>query len=94
MENENNRTGQNVDDPHSGDDTGRRARRGIGRSIRPGSAVPPTVLVADMSEGGLLLHGWRTGPSAYLTAEDSVPVRRALVAAFGADIVSSSPEQP
>lgn len=45
--------------------------------------MPPTVLVADMGQGALYLQGWRAGPSAYLTAEDAVGLRRELERAFG-----------
>ena len=58
---------------------------GIGRSIRPGIAVPATVLVVDMGGGALYLAGWREGPSAYLTPEDAVPLRRELARAFGSE---------
>ena len=58
-------------------------RLGIGRSIRPGTAVPSTILVADMGDGSLLLEGWRDGPSAYLCPTDAMPLRRELAAAFG-----------
>lgn len=71
------------EDFRHGDGKGQQTQRGIGRSIRPGVACPATVLVADMGNGSLFLHGWRDGPSAYLTAEDSVAVLRALAAAFG-----------
>lgn len=60
---------------------------GIERSIRPGTAVPPTLLVADMGNGAMLLQGWRVGPSAYVCAADAGPLRRALAAAFGSDFV-------
>lgn len=60
-------------------------QRGVGRSIRPGRPVPATVLIAEMGSGALLLQGWRIGPNAYLTAEDALPLRRALEAAFGSD---------
>ena len=56
---------------------------GIGYCVRPGAAVPATVLVVDMGDGALLLQGWRTGPSAYVCAADTGPLRRALAAAFG-----------
>ncbi|MGH3828451.1 MAG: hypothetical protein ACRDQX_14970 [Pseudonocardiaceae bacterium] len=56
---------------------------GIGYCIRPGTAVPPTVLVANMDGGALFLQGWRVGPSAYVCAADSAPLREALAAAFG-----------
>jgi hypothetical protein len=63
---------------------------GIGRSIRPGTAVPDTVLVADLCGGGLLLHGWRDGPSAYLSPSDAPALRRELAAAFGATQLARS----
>ncbi len=56
---------------------------GIDPSIRPGTAVPPTVLIADMYGGGLFLQGWREGPNAYLTSSDAISLRRELAAAFG-----------
>jgi hypothetical protein len=56
---------------------------GIVDSIRPCTAVPPTVLIAGMRDGGLFLKGWRDGPSAYLTASDAMPLRCVLAAAFG-----------
>lgn len=42
------------------------------------------VLVAEMGGGSLLLYGWRNGPSAYLSADDAVPLRQAMAAAYGA----------
>ncbi|MGH3927819.1 MAG: hypothetical protein ACRDTT_33965, partial [Pseudonocardiaceae bacterium] len=60
------------------------------RSIRPGTAVPSTVLVSDMGDGSLLLEGWRDGPSAYLSPADAVPFRRQLAAAFGNPNLTSS----
>ncbi|MGQ0776112.1 MAG: hypothetical protein ACT4NY_17090 [Pseudonocardiales bacterium] len=62
---------------------------GIGYCIRPGSDVPPTVLVAEMSDGALLLQGWRVGPSAYVCRADTGPLREALAAAFGSDLASA-----
>ena len=56
---------------------------GIEHSIRPGTAVPPTVLIADMYDGGLFLQGWREGPNTYLTSSDAISLRRELAAAFG-----------
>ena len=55
----------------------------LNRSIRPGVAAPATVLIAEMGGGSLLLQGWRNGPSAYVSADDAVPLRRALAAAYG-----------
>lgn len=85
MKNEGDQEVQGTGDFRHGDSTGRQAQCGIGRSIRPGSSVPATVLVADLGSGALLLQGWRTGPSAYLTADDAAPVRDVLAAAFGSD---------
>jgi hypothetical protein len=56
---------------------------GIEHSIRPGTAVAPTVLIADMYDGGLFVKGWRKGPNAYLTSSDAISLRRELAAAFG-----------
>ena len=72
-----------------GDGSGQPAPLGIERSIRPGVARPATVLVADMGGGALLLQGWRAGPSAYLTAEDAVPLRQVLETAFGSELVTT-----
>src|SRR5262249_34478146 len=55
----------------------------IGHGIRPATAVPLTVLVAEMLNGSLLLHGWRDGPTAYLCPEDAAPLKRELATAFG-----------
>jgi hypothetical protein len=65
------------------DGNGEQTSFGIGLSIRPGTAVPSTVLVADMGDSSLLLAGWRDGPSAYLCSADAVPLRRELARAFG-----------
>lgn len=70
-------------------DTAAVGQGGIGYCIRPGAAVPPTVLVADMSNGALLLQGWRVGPNAYVCAADAGPLREALAAAFGSDLVNT-----
>ncbi len=67
---------------HRGDDSGEQTAVGIGRTIRPGTAVPSTVLMSDMGDGSLLLEGWWEGPSAYLGPADAVPLRRELAAAF------------
>ncbi|MGH3940231.1 MAG: hypothetical protein ACRDTG_16685 [Pseudonocardiaceae bacterium] len=60
---------------------------GIGYCIHPDSAVPPTVLVADMANGAMLLQGWPVGPSAYVCAANTAPLREALATAFGSDSV-------
>lgn len=66
-----------------GDDNGEQTASGIGRSIRPGTAVPSTVLLSDMGDGSVLLEAWREGPSAYLSPSDALPLKRELVRAFG-----------
>lgn len=66
-----------------GDDSSAQTLSDIGRGIRPGAAVPSTVLVAGVGDGSLLLKGWRDGPSVYLSAADAVPLRRELARAFG-----------
>ena len=58
-------------------------RPGNGRSSRPGTPVPSTVLVADTGQGALYPEGWRGGPSAFLTAEDAAGLRQELAEAFG-----------
>jgi hypothetical protein len=65
-----------------GDNQGQ-GQYGIDRSIRPGTAVLDTVLVATICDGGLLLHGCRNGPSAYLSPTDAPALRCELAAAFG-----------
>jgi hypothetical protein len=77
---------------HRGDDSSEQTSSGTGRSIRPGTAVPRSVLVSDMGEG-LLLEAWREGPSAYLSPVDAVPLRRALAAAFGSPDLTPSGNQ-
>jgi hypothetical protein len=78
---------------HRGDDNSERTSSGTGRSIRPGTAVPRSVLVSDMGESSLLLKAWREGPSAYLRPADAVPLRRALAAALGSPDLTPSGNQ-
>lgn len=70
--------------PHHNTDDQRQNKQqhGIGRNIRPSTAVPPTVLVADMGDGPLFLQGRRDGPSAYLSLADAVALRQELTADF------------
>jgi hypothetical protein len=78
---------------HRGDDNSEQTSSGTGRSIRPGTAVPRSVLVSDMGEGSLLLEAWREGPSAYRRPADAVPLRRALAAAFSSPDLTPSGNQ-
>jgi len=66
-----------------GDGDRQPAQHGIVRSVRPGVPVPATVLVCQMGDGALFLHGWRDGPSAYVCADDAALLRQELAAAFG-----------
>ena len=83
MENEHEATQRDSGAGCDGDEAGQLVREGIGRSIRPGTPVPATVLVAEMADGSLLLHGWQDGTNAYLCPQDAEPLRQALAAAFG-----------
>lgn len=90
MQHEGDRADQDADNPRRGDDQ-EYQQRSIRHRIRPGTAVPDTVLVADMGDGSLLLEGWRDGPGAYLSPADAVPLRRELTRAFGSpDLTPSS----
>jgi hypothetical protein len=82
MQHQGNQANQHADHVRHSDDQGQ-GQHGIDRSIRPGATAPDTVLVADLCDGGLLLHGWSDGPSAYLSPSDAPALRRELTAAFG-----------
>lgn len=73
--------GQGTDDQRDGNS--QPPKLGIGRSLRPRTAVPSTVLGADIGDGSLFVQGWQDGPGAYLSPTDTVPFKRALAAAFG-----------
>ena len=63
----------------------------LDHSICPVEPVPATVLVAVMNDGSYLLVGYpHGGPSAYVTAEDAVPLRRVLDTAFGSEQPAST----
>ncbi|MBV8540656.1 MAG: hypothetical protein JO063_08595 [Pseudonocardiales bacterium] len=81
MQHKGDRAGRDTDDQHHGN--GRPAQLDIGRRIRPGTAAPSRMLVADAGDASLFLRGWRDGPSAYLGRAGAVPLRWELVAAFG-----------
>ncbi len=76
-------TAENKDTDAVRDGDGQPVQRGIGHSIRPGVPVPATVLVCQMGDGALFLHGWRDEPSAYVCADDAALRRQELAAAFG-----------
>ncbi|MDQ2883614.1 MAG: hypothetical protein M3Y48_21270 [Actinomycetota bacterium] len=61
--------------------------------IRPGTLVPPTVLVVNMGDGSLVLQTWRDGPSVYLSPADAVPLCRELSTAFASAAVALHAEQ-
>ena len=90
---ENSQPCQDTDHQRHGDGQDQQ-QRGIGRSIRPGTAVTPTAFVSDMGDRSLLTEGcWRDGPSAYLSPTDTAPLRRELAKAFGvADLTPGGSE--
>jgi hypothetical protein len=77
---ESNQAGQG-DDVRHGADHGQ--GHVISRSIRPGTAVPITVFVTHLPNGGLLLCGFGARRRAYLSPSAATPLRRELAAAFG-----------
>ena len=72
---------------------GNQPSSGLDHCIRPGLPMPETVLLAVMTDGGLLLQGWRSGPCAYMCAADAAPLLRTLEAAFGVDIPTTDHNQ-
>jgi hypothetical protein len=59
-----------------------RQQLGIGRSLRPGTATPPTVLLTELDNGVLVIQGRPDGPRVYLSAADVLPLKRELAVAF------------
>jgi hypothetical protein len=61
-----------------------RAKRSTAAAAVPDWILPchPPLFLADMWAGGLVLHGWRDGPTAYLSPSDAIPLWRELAAAF------------
>jgi hypothetical protein len=58
----------------------------IDHSICPSAPIPAPVLAVVMNGGSYLLFDYpQSGPSAYVAAEDAVPLRQALAAAFGSE---------
>jgi hypothetical protein len=55
---------------------------GIRRGVRPGTAMPPTVLLTELDNGTLVLQGRPDGPRGYLTPADALPLKRELAGAF------------
>jgi hypothetical protein len=70
-----------TDDERHGDGQGHQ-QLCIGCSIRPGTAMPLTVLVTQMDNGTLVLQGRPDGPHVYLSSADALPLRRKLAVAF------------
>lgn len=79
MHHEGNRAGQYTEGQGGG--MGEQPR-GIGRSLRAGIAIPPTVLVTQLDTGELVLQGRPDGPRAYLSPADAMPLKQQLAAAF------------
>lgn len=92
VEHEGSHPHQGADNQRDGDDHGE-YHLDNRRSIRPGTAVPPTLLVADMGDGSLFLQGSQDGPTVYLSPSDAVSLRRELAAAFGSADLTPSDDQ-
>ena len=75
------RAGPDTENQHYGNDLSEHLRD-TRRSIRPGIAVPHTVLLTELDNGSLILQGRPNGPRAYLSPAKAIPLRRELVAAF------------
>lgn len=80
MHHESNQAGQGDDNVRHGADHGQ--GHVSSRSIRPGTAVPITVFVTQLPNGGLLLCGFGARPRAYLSPSEATPLRGELAAAF------------
>ncbi|MGH3781933.1 MAG: hypothetical protein ACRDRO_15255 [Pseudonocardiaceae bacterium] len=81
MQHEGNQSSQSFEWFRLNDGNGEEPSSGTGRSIRPGTVVPPTVLMINLGDS-LLLETWREGPWAYLSPADAVPLWRVLSAIF------------
>ncbi|MCA1702469.1 MAG: hypothetical protein LC808_04055 [Actinobacteria bacterium] len=81
MEHEGYRPHRGTDDERHGDGQDHQ-QLGIERDVRPGTAMPPTVLVTQLDNGALVLQGRPDGPRGYLTPADALPLKRELAAAF------------
>lgn len=81
MEHEGKRPHTGTDDERHGDGQDHR-QLDIGRSIRPGVSMPPTVLITELDNGSLILQGRPDGPRAHLSPDDAVPLRQELARAF------------
>lgn len=91
MQPEDNETGQIPDNFRHGDGNSEQPPLGIGRSIRSGVSMPPTVLVTEMDNGALILQGRPDERRVYLSRADAVALRRELARAFGsADVRCAS----
>jgi hypothetical protein len=78
---------QNIENCRNGGDSMKQYQSqgppsGVGRSIRPSTTVPPTVLMTELDSGALILQGRPDGPRVRLSQADAVPLRRELTAAF------------
>lgn len=72
---------QSTDDERHGGGQGHE-QLGIGRGLRPGTAMPPTVLLTELDNGTLVLQGRPDGPRVRLSSADAVPLKRDLAAAL------------
>lgn len=80
MQHQDDRADHDTNDERRGD--GQAPQPDIRISIRPKSAVPPTVLVTELDNGTLILQGRPDGPCVWLEPDDAAPLKRELAAAF------------
>jgi hypothetical protein len=82
VQHESNHVGLDTDEQCHGNGQADQLQRGVGRSIRPRTTVPPTVLMTELDTGTLILQGRPDGPRVHLCPAEAVPLRRELAAAF------------
>lgn len=80
MEHEGNRPHRGTDERHG--DCQDHQQLGTGRSVRPVTAMPPTVLLTQLDSGALVIQGRPDGPRVRLSPADSLPLKQELAVAF------------
>jgi hypothetical protein len=78
---ESNHVGRDTDVQGYGNGQADQLQRGVGRSVRPCTTMPPTVLMTELDNGTLILQGRPDGPRVSLSPADAVPLRRELAIA-------------
>lgn len=83
MQHESNHVGRDTDEQCHGNGQTDQLQRSVGRSVRPGTTVPSTVLITELDNGTLIAQGRPDGPRLHRSPADAMPLRRELAAAFG-----------